>query len=189
MRILRRVPDAVLWLLEDNRWSRENLQRAAQAHGVDAARLLFAGRVMPADYLARFTAADLFLDTCPYNAGTTANDALWAGLPLLTLSGRTYVSRMAGSLLTSAGLPELVTTTLADYEERAVGLAQDRAALGELRRRLAMEKAEGRLFSTDRFVAEFEGALQAALQAPPAPATRGRQADAGHQARTASQAG
>lgn len=163
MRILRRVPDAVLWLLEDNAWSRQNLQRAAQAHGVEASRLLFAGRVMPADYLARFTAADLFLDTCPYNAGTTANDALWAGLPLLTLSGRTYVSRMAGSLLTSAGLPELVTTTLADYEERAVSLAQDRQVLATLRQRLAREKAEGRLFSTDRFVAEFEGALQAEL--------------------------
>jgi predicted O-linked N-acetylglucosamine transferase (SPINDLY family) len=188
MRILRRVPDAVLWLLEDNRWSRENLQRAAQAHGVDASRLLFAGRVMPADYLARFAVADLFLDTCPYNAGTTANDALWAGLPLLTLSGRTYVSRMAGSLLTSAGLPELVTTTLADYEDRAVALAQDRAALAGLRQRLTNEKAEGRLFSTDRFVAEFETALQSALLAPPAVSGRGRQRESGPRSRAGSPA-
>ncbi len=163
MRILRRVPDAVLWLLEDNPWSRSNLSQAARSHGVDPARLLFAGRVQPADYLARFGAADLFLDTYPYNAGTTANDALWAGLPLLTVSGRTYVSRMAGSLLTSAGQGELVTTSLAQYEDKAVALAGDRRQLAALRAQLAREKAEGRLFSTARFVAEFEDALAAAL--------------------------
>jgi predicted O-linked N-acetylglucosamine transferase (SPINDLY family) len=164
MRILRRVPLSVLWLLEDNAWSRANLAQAARSHGVDPARLHFAGRVQPADYLARFSAADLFLDTYPYNAGTTANDALWAGLPLLTLSGRTYVSRMAGSLLTSAGLGELVTTSLAQYEEVAVTLASERQKLAGLRARLASEKAAGRLFSTTRFVAEFEDALLAALQ-------------------------
>ncbi len=174
MRVLRRVPDAVLWLLEDNAWARSNLVQAAQAHGVDAGRLVFAPRVMPADYLARFTAADLFLDTCPYNAGTTASDALWAGLPLLTLAGRTYVSRMAGSLLKSAGLDELVTHSLADYERVAVEMATDSSRLRRLRERLAAEKAAGRLFSTVRFAREFEDALRAALRAgataPPGPA-------------------
>jgi predicted O-linked N-acetylglucosamine transferase (SPINDLY family) len=164
MRILRRVPRALLWLLEDNPWSRNNLQAAARAHGVDPARLLFAGRVQPSDYLARFTAADLFLDTYPYNAGTTANDALWAGLPLLTRSGRTYVSRMAGSLLTSAGLHELVTHNADDYERVAVELALEPERLIGLRRRLADEKASGRLFNTERFATEFEDALTVALR-------------------------
>ena len=164
MRVLRRVPDAVLWLLEDNPWSRANLERAAESHGVDAQRLIFAPRVHPADYLARFTAADLFLDTCPFNAGTTANDALWAGLPLLTLSGRTYVSRMAGSLLTSAGLQELVTFSLADYERVAVEMATDPEQLRVLRARLHAEKASGRLFSTERFAREFEDALRRAFE-------------------------
>jgi predicted O-linked N-acetylglucosamine transferase (SPINDLY family) len=165
MRILRQAPDAVLWLLEDNPWSRANLQAAASAHGVDPQRLLFAGRVQPADYLARFTAADLFLDTYPYNAGTTANDALWAGLPLLTRAGRTYVSRMAGSLLTSAGLHELVTHSPEDYERVAVAMATDRPRLAALRARLAEEKASGRLFDTERFATEFEDALLQALRA------------------------
>jgi predicted O-linked N-acetylglucosamine transferase (SPINDLY family) len=170
MRVLRRVPDAVLWLLEDNPWSRAHLQQAAGAHGVDPARLIFAPRVQPADYLARFAAADLFLDTYPYNAGTTANDALWAGLPLLTLSGRTYVSRMAGSLLTSAGLQELVTFSAEDYERVGIEMATDRERLKGLRERLKAEKDGGRLFSTERFAREFEGALIEALAAAAAAA-------------------
>ncbi len=168
MRILRQVPESVLWLLEDNPWSRQNLQAAARAHGVDPARLLFAGRVLPADYLARFSAADLFLDTYPYNAGTTANDALWAGLPLLTLSGRTYVSRMAGSLLRSAGLEALVTHTADDYERTAIEMATQPGRLADLRAQLAAEKASGRLFNTDRFAREFEQALLQALRGPDA---------------------
>jgi predicted O-linked N-acetylglucosamine transferase (SPINDLY family) len=93
------------------------------AHGVQPERLHFTGRIDPRDYLARFTVADLFLDTNPYGAGTTANDALWAGLPVLTMPGRTYVSRMAGALLTAADADELVADNPAQYEERAVSLA------------------------------------------------------------------
>ena len=159
MRILRGAPHSVLWLLEDNPWSRSNLRAAAMAHGIDPDRLVFAGRVLPADYLARFRAADLFLDTSPYNAGTTANDALWAGLPLLTLSGRTYVSRMAGSLLTSAGLPELITFDEAAYERQAIRCAIHPAEMQALRQRLADRKVRGGLFDTGRFCEEFEGAL------------------------------
>lgn len=161
MRILRRVPHALLWLLADNPWAERNLRAAAMAHGVSPARLCFAGRVAPADYLARFRLADLFLDTSPFNAGTTANDALWAGLPILTLSGKSYASRMAGSLLKSAGLDDFITWTLAGYEERAVFLAHDRARLAQARLSLERQKSEGSLFSTRRFAKEWEDALWA----------------------------
>ncbi len=161
MRILRRAPNSVLWLLEDNVWSRQNLQAAAMAHGVSPERLYFAGRVLPQDYLARFRAADLFLDTSPYNAGTTANDALWAGLPLLTCPGQTYVSRMAGSLLLSAGLPELLAQDMADYENKAVHLCKHPDELAQIRSRLDEVKNSGKLFNTQRFCQEFEQALKA----------------------------
>ena len=159
MRILRGAPNSVIWLLEDNKWSRENLTRAACAHGVRPDRLYFAGRVLPKDYLARFKAADLFLDTTPYNAGTTANDALWVGLPLLTLSGQTYVSRMAGSLLRSAGLEELITFNRGDYEAKAIELAGNPRRVKEYRAGLIKLRESGSLFSTKRFCGEFEGAV------------------------------
>jgi len=159
MRILHRAPDSVLWLLADNPWAQENLYARAQAHGVDPARLLFAPRVAPAQYLARYSAADLFLDAYPFNAGTTANDALWMGLPVLTRSGRTFASRMAGSLLTSLDLPELITTTVADYEERAVELATQADLLPALRERLQQGREHSVLFDTPRFVRDFEDAI------------------------------
>ena len=164
MRILRDSPKSLLWLLEDNQWSKANLLTAAAAHGVGKNRLRFAGRITPADYLARFAVADLFLDTMPYNAGTTANDALWAGLPLLTLSGHTYVSRMAGSLLKSIGLDELITFNAKNYEETAIRLAKNTNEIKILRERLHDAKANGELFNTDRFTREFETALQSALK-------------------------
>jgi predicted O-linked N-acetylglucosamine transferase (SPINDLY family) len=103
MNILRQVPGSVLWLLADNPWAKENILREALANGVEEDRLIFAPRVSPEDYLARYAVADLFLDTYPFNAGTTANDALWMGLPVLTRAGQTFASRMAGALLTAAG--------------------------------------------------------------------------------------
>ena len=159
MRILKASPQSVLWLLEDNPWAKENLRKAAMEKGVDVNRLYFAGRIDPKDYLARFQVADLFLDTTPYNAGTTANDALWAGLPILTLSGRTYVSRMAGSLLTSAGLSWLICHTLADYEAKAIKLALNRTEAAAASAALAQRKAQGWLFNTSNFCARFEGRL------------------------------
>lgn len=159
MRILQRAPDSVLWLLADNQWAQENLCARAQAHGVDPARLLFAPRVAPEQYLARYSAADLFLDAYPFNAGTTANDALWMGLPVLTRSGRTFASRMAGSLLTALDLPELITTTLAEYEERAVELATRADLLPGLRERLHRGREHSALFDTPRFVRDFEDAI------------------------------
>ena len=159
MRILQRAPDSVLWLLADNQWAQENLCARAKAHGVDPARLLFAPRVAPEQYLARYSAADLFLDAYPFNAGTTANDALWMGLPVLTRSGRTFASRMAGSLLTALDLPELITTTLAEYEERAVELATRADLLPGLRERLHRGREHSALFDTPRFVRDFEDAI------------------------------
>jgi predicted O-linked N-acetylglucosamine transferase (SPINDLY family) len=155
MRIMRRVPDSILWLLRDNEWAEANMLSAAQAHGVDPGRLYFAGRVSPDDYLARFGTADLFLDTFPYNAGTTANDALWAGLPIVTLSGRSYVSRMAGSLLCSVGLPELIAHTIDEYEDKAVAFAHDHALQQHCKDKLQLAKTNSAAMNTQKFVADF----------------------------------
>ncbi len=164
MRILQRTPGSVLWLLADNPYARANLQREAMARGVDAARLVFATRAAPADYLARYALADLFLDTFPFNGGTTANDALWMGLPVLTQSGRTFASRMAGALLSAAGLPELITDSLPQYEERAVALAALGSELPRLRAALALARKQGPLFDTPATVRQIEQAFIACLE-------------------------
>ena len=160
MRILTQTPGSVLWLLADNPWSKREVLAHAAAHGVDPARLLFAPRVAPDQYLARYTAADLFLDAYPFNGGTTANDALWMGLPVLTRSGRTFASRMAGSLLTALDLPELITDTLADYESRAVQIARDPTLHAALRARLVAGRDTSALFDMPRFVRDFGDALE-----------------------------
>jgi predicted O-linked N-acetylglucosamine transferase (SPINDLY family) len=156
MRILKQVEGSVLWLLEDNLWAKENLRREALAQGISQDRLIFASRVVPADYLARFAVADLFLDTFPFNAGTTANDALWMGLPLLTMSGKTFASRMAGALLTAAGLDELVTYDLSAYEAKAIHTAVVQGEIGRLKAKLAHEKEHGVVFDMPRFVRNLE---------------------------------
>jgi predicted O-linked N-acetylglucosamine transferase (SPINDLY family) len=156
MQILRRVPGSVLWLLADNPWAQHNLQREARARGIDADRLVFAGRALPPDYLARYAVADLFLDCTPFNGGTTANDALWMGLAVLTCAGQTFASRMAGALLTAAGLPELITTDLGAYAERAVQLATTPGECARLRAHLQREREHGVLFDTPRFVHALE---------------------------------
>jgi predicted O-linked N-acetylglucosamine transferase (SPINDLY family)/glycosyltransferase involved in cell wall biosynthesis len=158
MRILNRVPGSVLWLLDDNPWATANLREVAQSNGVDPSRLIFAGRVMPPDHLARLRLADLFLDNHPYNAGSTANDVLMVGLPLLTLSGRTFVSRMGGSLLTAMGLPELIAQSHAEYEERAVELATG-GELAALRARLERINHETRPTAARRFAEDLEDGL------------------------------
>lgn len=160
MRILRQVPDSVLWLLADNDTARINLTRYATEAGIDSTRLVFGPRVHPAEYLARFQLADLFLDTLPFNGGTTASDALWMGLPLLTCSGKTFASRMAGSLLNAIGLPELITQDLGDYERLAVSLAMNRPRLAELRSRLVAGRHTHPLFDTPRFVRALEAAFE-----------------------------
>ena len=157
MRILQRVPGSVLWMLADNVWAQENLKREALAAGVDEARLVFAPRAQPEDYLARYAVADLFLDCYPFNGGTTANDALWMGCPVLTRSGQTFASRMAGALLTAAGLPELITTDLSTYEEKAVAIGTQPAQARRLRQHLQRVREEGGVvFDAGRFVKNLE---------------------------------
>jgi len=160
MRLLRAVPDSVLWLLAAGDTLRDNLRREAEDRGVDPRRLRFTGRRPYADYLGQLSLADLFLDTLPFNAGTTASDALWAGLPLLTCSGGAFAARMAGSLLRAARLPELVTASLADYEALALRLATHRQELESLRERLIGNRHELPLFDTQRFCRHLEAAYE-----------------------------
>ncbi len=166
MRILRYTPESILWLLADNERVRSNLLRHAKELDIASDRLIFAPRVPPEEYLARFQLADLFLDTMPFNGGTTASDALWAGLPVLTCSGRSFASRMAGSLLNAVGLPELVTTSLADYEKKAIALANEGNDLATLRQRLAKNKSTTSLFDTPQFVKSLEDILESIAQRP-----------------------
>ncbi|WP_284617135.1 O-linked N-acetylglucosamine transferase, SPINDLY family protein [Aquabacterium humicola] len=156
MRILQQVPDSVLWLLADNETARDNMLREADAHAIARERLIFAPRVAPPEYLARFQLADLVLDTFPYNAGTTASDALWMGTPILTLAGRSYISRMAGSLLTAVGLPDLITETLADYERLAVAIGRTPARAASYKRYLAEHGRQSPLFDLPRLVRDIE---------------------------------
>ena len=164
MNILQRVPDSVLWALSDNPWAEDNLRCAAEARGISPSRLVFATRTAPEEYLARYQTADLFLDTFPFNGGTTANDSLWAGLPVLTCSGRSFASRMAGALLTAAGLSELITYNRHDYEEKAVELANHPKECKRIRKHLQNVRESGVLFDTPRFVRTLEGKLQKLLE-------------------------
>jgi predicted O-linked N-acetylglucosamine transferase (SPINDLY family) len=159
MRLLAAVPGSVLWLLSSP--AAENLRREAAARGVDPARLVFAKQMPLGEHLGRMAAADLFLDTFPYNAHTTASDALWTGLPLVTCAGETFASRVAASLLTAMGFPELVTGSLADYEALALRLAQAPAELLMLRDRLQRTRARAALFDTPRYVRNLEAAYEA----------------------------
>ena len=135
-----------------------NLQREAATRGIASDRLVFAPRAPLPEHLARHRLADLFLDTLPCNAHTTASDALWAGLPVLTCLGSTFAGRVAASLLTAVGLPELITTSLADYEEQALQLATDPARLAALRQKLQAQRDSAPLFDTPRFTAHLEKA-------------------------------
>lgn len=163
MRLLKAVPGSILWLLDDNATATANLKAAASARGVDPARLVFAPRMPSADHLARHACADLFLDTLPYNAHTTASDALWTGLPLVTCMGNAFPGRAAASLLTAIGLPELITTSLADYESLALALARDRDRLTALRDRLAAKRSTAPLFDTNLFRRHIEAAYETML--------------------------
>jgi len=158
MRILRRVDGSVLWLLEDNRTASNNLRREAEARGVAATRLIFAPRITPAEHLARHRAADLFIDTLPCNAHTTASDALWAGLPVLTRIGESLAARVAASLLNAVGLPELITTTQEQYETLAIDLAANPRRLATIAEKLQRNRLTAPLFDTDLFARHLEDA-------------------------------
>ncbi len=164
MRILQRVPHSVLWLLADNQWVEKNIKEQARIHGLDTARIIFSGRAMPQEYMARLQLPDLFLDTFPYNAGTTANDILWMGTPILTYAGRSYISRMCGSLLTAVGLPDLITYSLADYEEKAVQLGTNPRRLASYRRYLNEFRQQSDLFDIPQLVKDIEQAFLSKVQ-------------------------
>lgn len=160
MRILRRVEGSCLWLLEDHTDVSERLRRVAADEGVDPGRLVFAKRLPPAEHLARHRLADLFLDTLPYNAHTTASDALWAGLPVLTRTGTTFAGRVGTSLLQAVGLPELIATSEPGYEDLAVALAHDRSRLAALQARLAAHRLQEPLFNTAMLTRHLEAAYE-----------------------------
>jgi predicted O-linked N-acetylglucosamine transferase (SPINDLY family) len=157
MRILARVPNSVLWLSQSNETVVDNLRRESLARGVDAERLVFAEHMpSPADHLARQRAADLFLDTRPYNTHATAIDALWAGLPVLTFPGAGFAARVAASLLKAVRLPELIATNAANYEDMAVQMADDPQFHAAIKEKLARNRFESPLFDTPRFVKHLE---------------------------------
>jgi predicted O-linked N-acetylglucosamine transferase (SPINDLY family) len=159
VRVLRAVPGSVLWLLQDNEQAASNLRLEAAARGLDPTRLVFAKRAPLPQHLARHRAADLFLDTFPYNAHTTASDALWSGLPVLTRAGESFASRVGASLLNAVGLPGLVTHSLADYEGMAIELASSGSSLASIRGSIARGIAGSRLFDTEQFARALEKAF------------------------------
>ncbi len=174
MHLLQEVPGSVLWLLSTNQEATANLRERARGHGMGEKRVVFAPSLPLPAHLARHALADLFLDTFPYNAHTTANDALFAGLPLLTCAGKTFASRVAGSQLRSIGLPELVTDSLPAYQALALKLAREPARLSEYRERLARNRATAPLFDVAGYTRSFEELLLRAWEEH----RQGRQPDA-----------
>jgi len=160
MRLLRQTPDSVLWLRAGSEEMQANLRREAAARSVDPQRIVFAPAASYENNIARLAAADLFLDTIPFNAGATASDALWAGVPVLTIAGEAFASRMAGSLLHSLGFSDLITEGLDHYERRALELARAPELLGRLRERLGTEGRRSVLFDTQRCCRHLEAAYR-----------------------------
>ena len=163
MRILTQVPDSVLWLLQDNVDAAANLRREATTRGVNPERLIFAPRITPAEHLARQRLADLFLDTSPYSAHTTCSDALFVGLPVVSVYGPTFPAHVAVSLLNAVGMGELATKSLGDYEQRALFLAQNRGELQRIKAKLMQNRGSFPLFDTARFTRNLEQAYREML--------------------------
>jgi predicted O-linked N-acetylglucosamine transferase (SPINDLY family) len=164
MRILQATPQSMLMLYADSEVAQSNLRREAQERGVDANRIVFGTRVGIPDYLARLTNCDLFLDTLPYNGGTTANDVLWMGLPLLTIKGETMTSRMAASLLHTLDLDALIATNWSDYENKAIQLATQNERYTAIKQRLHMQREVSPLFDTTRTTRHIEHGYCLALE-------------------------
>jgi predicted O-linked N-acetylglucosamine transferase (SPINDLY family) len=160
MRLLANINGSVLWLLRANQWAEANLCREAQMRGIDPSRLVFAEKLPHADHLARHKHADLFIDTFNYNAHTTASDALWAGLPVVTMLGKQFAARVAGSLLNAIGLQELITHSEQEYESLILELARDRQKLQALKCKLSSNRLTQTLFDTKRYTRNFENGLR-----------------------------
>ncbi len=160
MRLLAAVPNSLLWLRDSGLMINARLQKQARDRGIEPGRLHFAGRMENfARHLGRQAQADLFLDTWPYGAHTTANDALWAGLPLVTLAGRSFVSRVSASFLTNPGLPELIATSPEEYESVALSWRAIRSGWSRIRRQLAQARRTTSLFDLDKFARKHGGGL------------------------------
>jgi protein O-GlcNAc transferase len=164
MRLLSAIEGSVLWLIETNPIARQNLRKEAKARGISPERLIFAPKMPLADHLSRHRHADLFLDTLPYNAHTTASDALWTGVPVLACLGETFAGRVAASLLKAVGVPELITTSLADYEALALKLAREPSFLASIKAKLARNRDAYPLFDTARFTRHIEAAYETMWQ-------------------------
>jgi predicted O-linked N-acetylglucosamine transferase (SPINDLY family) len=165
VRLLREVDGSILWLAAAEMSTRGSLAREAVKRGISPERLIFAPKLArQEDHLGRHRLADLFLDTPHFNAHTTASDALWAGLPVLTCAGTTYSGRVAGSLLNALGLPELITYSLDDYEALALKLARDSTLLSSIKRKLARNRESHPLFDTTRFARHLEAAYKTMWQ-------------------------
>lgn len=160
--LLARVEGSVLWLLKSNQWAEANLRSELANRGIDPARLVFAETMPLADHLARHRCADLFLDTFNYNAHTTASDALWAGLPLITKQGKGFAARVASSLLTAVNLEELITHSEEAYEQLALELALSPEKIAAVRKKLAVNRNSGPLFNSELFTRHIERAYVAA---------------------------
>ena len=157
-RILEKVKDSVLLIYVDNESAQINLTKEITLRGIDPSRLIFGKRLSKSEYLARYRVADLFLDTHPYNAGTTASDALRMGLPVLTYLGSSAVSRHAASILNALNLPELITTTLEEYESLAIELATDPEKLKIIKDKLVGNLSTAPLYDTSLFARNLESA-------------------------------
>jgi predicted O-linked N-acetylglucosamine transferase (SPINDLY family) len=164
MRLLNKIDGSVLWLLKANKSSEDNLKTEAKKRGIEPNRLIFADKIAVEEHLARQKLADLFLDTFNFNAHTTASDALWAGLPVLTKIGKGFAARVAGSLLTSLEIPELITTSEKEYEALALNLATNPEKLATIKKKLADKRTTAPLFDTKTYTKNLEKAYTQAFE-------------------------
>ena len=160
MKLLKKVEKSVLWLLEINESSKNNLIKEANIRGVKKERLIFTQRTSHDKYLAQFKYADLYLDTFIYNAGATASNALWMGVPVLTMAGNSYSARMANSLLNTLGLNKLITYSKQDYEDLALKLSTDKKMLNGIKLKLKENLSSKPLFNTNLYTENFENGLE-----------------------------
>ena len=160
MNILKAVKNSILWIYAENHWVKANLTMEAQKSNIATNRIFFSEKVSRADYLARYQVADLFLDTAPYNAGTTASDALYQGLPVLTRIGKTFSGRMAASILITMELPELITQNYQEYESLAIMLATNPDRLAQVREKISLNRFNSILYKPDVFTRNLERAFQ-----------------------------
>ena len=156
MRVLKKINNSVLWLIESNQWSKQNICRHAELNNISSSRIIFANNLPHLEHLERHKHADLFLDTFNYNAHTTASDALWSGIPIITKQGNQFAARVASSLLTALDLNELITQTEDDYESLIIDYASQPLKLKKINEKLNKNKNIKPLFNTEQYARDFE---------------------------------